>query len=118
MGPEVLDEAVDPIEAISRLTDRDGGTECVAEYFVSERQGSLGGWGGDGAHEVDRASRCGNDVSPLSRRAHEHLERETRRWSLIVQALAPRRLAGCRGFEGPVPPPLWMSAFDGIASDW
>ncbi len=29
-----------------------------------------------------------------------------------MQALAPC-VAGCRGFEGPVPPPLWMSAYRG-----
>jgi hypothetical protein len=30
---------------------------------------------------------------------------------LIVQALAPGSKPGCRGIEGPVPPPLWMSAW-------
>ena len=39
----------------------------------------------------------------------ERRERDTRLGRLIDQALAPA-VSGCRGFTGPVPPPLWMSA--------
>ena len=68
-------------------------------------------------HAGERKGWCQLTITTVllcSRRALRRLERESRCRLLIDRALAPVLLlvgaSGCRGFKGPVPPPLWISA--------